>query len=74
MKEVLEFLGCQVQWSGSVMTVDGAQVDSIEINDMLMRKMRASNLVMGPLLSRFGKVRISYPGAVPLAPDQWICI
>ena len=27
MKEVLEFLGCQVQWSGSVMTVDGAQVD-----------------------------------------------
>jgi UDP-N-acetylglucosamine 1-carboxyvinyltransferase len=62
MKEVLEFLGCQVQWSGSVMTVDGAQVDSIEINDMLMRKMRASNLVMGPLLSRFGKVRISYPG------------
>lgn len=62
MKEVLEFLGCKVQWTGSVMTVDGAQVDSIEISDMLMRKMRASNLVMGPLLSRFGKVRISYPG------------
>ena len=35
---------------------------SIEINDMLMHKMRASNLVMGPLLSRFGKVKISYPG------------
>ncbi|MFZ7104955.1 MAG: UDP-N-acetylglucosamine 1-carboxyvinyltransferase [Peptococcaceae bacterium] len=62
MKEVLEFLGCTVEWSGSTMKIDSSKVASIEISDFLMRKMRASNLVMGPLLSRFAKAKLSFPG------------
>jgi len=62
MKEVLEFLGCVVEWSGSTMKVDASKVNSVEISDFLMRKMRASNLVMGPLLTRFGCAKLSYPG------------
>lgn len=62
MKEVLEFLGCTVEWSGSTMKIDASKVNSIEISDFLMRKMRASNLVMGPLLTKFGSAKLSFPG------------
>lgn len=62
MKEVLEFLGCSIEWSGSTMKIDGSKVNSIEISDFLMRKMRASNLVMGPLLTKFGSAKVSFPG------------
>ncbi|MFZ5944145.1 MAG: UDP-N-acetylglucosamine 1-carboxyvinyltransferase [Bacillota bacterium] len=62
MKEVLEFLGCTVDWSGSTMKIDSSKVNSIEISDFLMRKMRASNLVMGPLLAKFGFAKLSFPG------------
>ena len=37
-------------------------VDPIHLNGELIRKMRASFLVMGPLLSRFGVCKISMPG------------
>jgi len=62
MKEVLEFLGCTVEWSGSTMKINGSKVNSIEVSDFLMRKMRASNLVMGPLLTKFGTAKLSFPG------------
>ncbi len=55
-------------------------VDAIDINNYiasydLVRKMRASFLVMGPLLSRMGKARVSLPGGCVLGPrpiDQHI--
>lgn len=62
MKELLELLGCTVEWSGSTMKVDSSKMKYVEVPDNLIRKMRASSLVMGPLLARFGKAKISYPG------------
>jgi UDP-N-acetylglucosamine 1-carboxyvinyltransferase len=62
MKEVLEFLGCTIEWSGTTMKIDSTKVNSIEISDFLMRKMRASNLVMGPLLAKYGTAKLSFPG------------
>ncbi len=55
-------------------------VDAVDINNYiasydLVRKMRASFLVMGPLLSRMGKARVSLPGGCVLGPrpiDQHI--
>lgn len=66
MKEVVEFLGAQMKCRGHTVVVDSGYVQSHEISEELMRKMRASNLVMGPLLGRFGKVRVSYPGGCPI--------
>ena len=37
-------------------------INSIEVSPALIRMMRASNLVMGALLGRFGRVRMSQPG------------
>lgn len=62
MKEVLECLGARVDFSGNTMVVDSSQVSSIEVPDRLTRLMRASNLVMGPMLSRFGQAKLAYPG------------
>lgn len=62
MKDVLSYLGAQVTCDGKDIIVDGSKIQSLEISEDLMRRMRASNLVLGPLLSRFGFVKISYPG------------
>lgn len=62
MKEVLECLGARVEFSGNTMTVNAANVSTVELPDRLTRMMRASNLVMGPILSRFHHVKLAYPG------------
>ena len=62
MQEVLECLGAKVELSGSTMVVDASNVSTVELPDRLTRMMRASNLVMGPILSRFHHVKLAYPG------------
>lgn len=62
MKEVLTYLGAKIESDGSTLMVDGGKVQTLEIAEDLMRRMRASNLVMGALLGRFGHVKVAYPG------------
>ena len=62
MQDVLTYLGAQVTSNGHNLTIDASQVQSMEVAEDLMRLMRASNLVLGPLLARFRYVKISYPG------------
>jgi UDP-N-acetylglucosamine 1-carboxyvinyltransferase len=44
------------------MTVDGSGIHKIEAEYDLVRKMRASILVLGPLVARFGHAKVSMPG------------
>lgn len=62
MKDVLTYLGAKVVCEGSTFIVDSTNIQSVEISEDLMRRMRASNLVLGSMLGRFGRVKISYPG------------
>lgn len=62
MQELLTYLGAKVNFEGHTMTVDCSNVQPQEISEDLMRRMRASNLVLGPILGRFGSVKISHPG------------
>jgi UDP-N-acetylglucosamine 1-carboxyvinyltransferase len=62
MMEVLHSLGAGVRREGSTVHVDAEKIESFEVSEDLMRKMRASNLVLGPMLARFKKVTISHPG------------
>lgn len=62
MVELLEYLGAQIYRDDHCLRIDNNNVAPREIGEDLMRKMRASNLVLGPLLGRFGTVRISQPG------------
>ncbi|MDS1029579.1 UDP-N-acetylglucosamine 1-carboxyvinyltransferase [Bacillota bacterium LX-D] len=62
MQKVLEHLGAKVTFENKVMIIDSRHVESKEVGENLMRQLRASNLVMGSLLSRFKKIKVSYPG------------
>lgn len=44
------------------LTIDTKDINSLEATNELVRKMRASFLVMGPMLARFGRCKISLPG------------
>lgn len=62
MGDVLTSLGARVSRNGSSVTVDAKDILSLEVEEALMRRMRASNLVLGPLLGRFHEAKISQPG------------
>lgn len=62
--EVLKHLGVEVQYNKAEHTlfVDSTHIRNCEAPYELVRKMRASFLIMGPLLARYGHSRISLPG------------
>lgn len=61
--EVLESLGAKVEnLEDGVIKINSANVNKYETQYELMSKMRASFLVMGPLLTRLGKTKNSLPG------------
>lgn len=60
---VLEQLGVKVEWLGSeVVKLQADQITSYEAPYELVKTMRASILVLGPLLTRFGSAKVSLPG------------
>ena len=62
--EVLRHLGVKVQYNKAdhMLFVDSTNISSCEAPYELVRKMRASFLIMGPLLARHGHSKISLPG------------
>ncbi|OGO79581.1 MAG: UDP-N-acetylglucosamine 1-carboxyvinyltransferase [Clostridiales bacterium GWB2_37_7] len=63
MVEVVNSLGAEVRMSNdNVLEIAAYNITSTETSYELIRKMRASFLIMGPMLARFGKIRISLPG------------
>ncbi|MBW1859861.1 MAG: UDP-N-acetylglucosamine 1-carboxyvinyltransferase [Deltaproteobacteria bacterium] len=62
IKTLLADLGAKVETSGSVVKVDATGLNNQEAPYDLVRTMRASVLVLGPLLARLGRARVSLPG------------
>ena len=60
--KVLETLGAKVEGNGNIVKIDTTRVDNHEATYELVKTMRASVLVLGPLLARLGKARVSLPG------------
>jgi UDP-N-acetylglucosamine 1-carboxyvinyltransferase len=59
---LLEDLGATCKTSTGCLEVDGSCINKIEAEYDLVRKMRASILVLGPLVARFGHAKVSMPG------------
>ncbi|HRO62793.1 UDP-N-acetylglucosamine 1-carboxyvinyltransferase [Thermomonas sp.] len=59
---LLQGLGARVEHKGSTMTVDAARLDSHVAPYELVKTMRASVLVLGPLLAKYGDAEVSLPG------------
>ena len=62
ISDLLRYLGAKVEYKDDVLTVDASNITTCEAPYELVRKMRASFLVMGPLLARFNNTKISMPG------------
>lgn len=59
--KLLEMLGARVE-GGDITTIDCKNISSVEASYELVKTMRASILVLGPLLARFKKAIVSLPG------------
>ncbi len=72
MIEVLRNLGAEVNVNGKskVIEINPESINSYEAPYELVRKMRASILVAGPLLSKFGKVKVAIPGGCNIGSRQ----
>ncbi len=62
IKFLLEDLGAKCSTEADHVKIDGSSISKIEAKYDLVRKMRASILVLGPLLTKFGHARVSLPG------------
>lgn len=60
--KVLEGLGTKTNREGRDIVFDSSFVSNFEAMYDIVRKMRASILVLGPLVSRFGTAKVSLPG------------
>jgi UDP-N-acetylglucosamine 1-carboxyvinyltransferase len=55
-------MGARVERDGATLQVDAEQVSKPEAPYELVKTMRASVLVLGPLVARLGRARVSLPG------------
>jgi UDP-N-acetylglucosamine 1-carboxyvinyltransferase len=62
MAEVLRRLGCEVTTAGVEVTVQVPERPGTEADYDLVRQLRASICVLGPLLARCGYARVAHPG------------
>ncbi len=60
--KLLGMMGVNVERAEDQVTLDASDVTSFEATYEMVKTMRASILVLGPLLARFGSARVSLPG------------
>ena len=62
MCKLLEHMGMTSDLSGNTVTLPSCELGVLEAPYDLVRKMRASILVLGPMLARYGQAKVSFPG------------
>ncbi|RJP76013.1 MAG: UDP-N-acetylglucosamine 1-carboxyvinyltransferase [Candidatus Zixiibacteriota bacterium] len=68
MAHLLRIIGARVDLAGNLMTLDTSDCSFCEAPYELVKTMRASVYVLGPLLARFGRARVSLPGGCAWGP------
>ena len=68
MIRLLEIIGADVTFKDNSITINASNVNNLEAPYDLVKTMRASFYVLGPLLTRFGEVRVSLPGGCAWGP------
>jgi len=65
--EIIEKLGVDIKWTNkSTLKIKASQIKKEKLDDALTRKLRASILLMGPLMGRIGKMKMVHPGGCVL--------
>ena len=66
--KLLNILGAKTTFNNHSISIDSSNIVSLEAPYDLVKTMRASFYVMGPLLARFGEARVSLPGGCAWGP------
>lgn len=62
MIDILESIGCKINFSNHVLVIDSSSLTSNEIDEGYVKKMRSSIIVLGAMISRLEHVKIYEPG------------
>lgn len=62
MKELLLSLGCNVSKDKHILKIDARTCNKDEIPGDLMKEIRSSIVLMGPMLARHGRIKLTHPG------------
>lgn len=62
MLKLLRQMGLRIEQDGNNVALNGRAIDKLEAPYELVKTMRASILVLGPLVARFGEAKVSLPG------------
>ncbi|MFD1675803.1 UDP-N-acetylglucosamine 1-carboxyvinyltransferase [Alicyclobacillus fodiniaquatilis] len=68
MANTVQALGADVAWQNGSISIDAQNIKSVTPPYDLVRRMRASFVVAGPLLTRFGEATIALPGGCNIGP------
>ena len=68
MIQLMEIIGAKCSFKNDRLVINASTVNNPEAPYELVKTMRASFYVLGPLLARFGKVRVSLPGGCAWGP------
>jgi len=68
MIRLLEIIGAKVSLNENTIEIDSTTVNNPEAPYDLVKTMRASFYVLGPLMARFGRVKVSLPGGCAWGP------
>lgn len=62
MLRILETLGCRCALDGREAVIDASKADRYEMPEALSKLLRSSIFMMGPMLGRFRRATVTYPG------------
>src|SRR5215472_3754195 len=62
MLDLIRHIGAEVEADGGRVTIQAREIREPEAPYELVKTMRASSLVLGPLVARYGRARVSLPG------------
>ncbi|RKU24832.1 UDP-N-acetylglucosamine 1-carboxyvinyltransferase [Candidatus Poribacteria bacterium] len=68
LRAVLEGLGATIKFKNSTLYIEPINHLEYEAPYDLVRKMRASIYVLGPLVAKLGKAKVSFPGGCAIGP------
>ncbi|MFZ4802127.1 MAG: UDP-N-acetylglucosamine 1-carboxyvinyltransferase [Chlorobium sp.] len=66
--QLLNYLGSETAFYDNTLQISSQNLQSLQAPYELVKKMRASIYVLGPLLARFGHARVSLPGGCAFGP------
>lgn len=68
LKKLMQSLGSQIEFTNNTLKINNANINNYVAPYELVKKMRASVYVLGPLLAKYGYAKVSLPGGCAWGP------